>query len=384
MQAWRGIASCSSFASSGTSKDRRNRVCAPRCLLFSLAAAAAIETAMPAAAAQDEGWYGGLGGGWSELNPVRFKIKQPAGTLNGKNPSSTDAAVNGAFGYKFKPPIRLEAEAQYSDFNLPRLPPPMPRVLGPKGDLGITSVFANALYDYHFSPRFAATIGAGVGAGLADANIPMGPNEAITKTGTGFVWQVIAGFTVAVSDRLEIQADYRYQSIQPTDHDFTSAIATSAILGQKNIQSAMLNFRWFLSSPQPPLPPPAPLPPPPPPPAASEPTTFIVFFDFNRSNLTPEAAKVVAEAASKANTTGRVRIVITGHTDTVGSASYNFHLSERRAATVKAALVADGLPATDITTIGKGFNDPLVPTGPNVREPQNRRAVIELGPGATS
>jgi len=41
--------------------------------------------------------------------------------------------------------------------------------------------------------------------------------------------------------------------------------------------------------------------------------------------------------------------------------------------------VHDGLQATEIAIEGKGFQDPLVPTGPNVREPQNRRAVIDLG-----
>jgi outer membrane protein OmpA-like peptidoglycan-associated protein len=42
-------------------------------------------------------------------------------------------------------------------------------------------------------------------------------------------------------------------------------------------------------------------------------------------------------------------------------------------------LVAEGLRAGEITTVGKSFHDPLVATGPNVREPQNRRAVIDLG-----
>jgi outer membrane protein OmpA-like peptidoglycan-associated protein len=42
-------------------------------------------------------------------------------------------------------------------------------------------------------------------------------------------------------------------------------------------------------------------------------------------------------------------------------------------------MVTDGLTADEISTVGKSFNDPLVPTGLNVREPQNRRAVIDLG-----
>jgi outer membrane protein OmpA-like peptidoglycan-associated protein len=49
---------------------------------------------------------------------------------------------------------------------------------------------------------------------------------------------------------------------------------------------------------------------------------------------------------------------------------------------VKDGLVAQGIDGAGISTVGKSFDDPLVPTGPNVREPQNRRAVIQLGEGS--
>jgi outer membrane protein OmpA-like peptidoglycan-associated protein len=107
--------------------------------------------------------------------------------------------------------------------------------------------------------------------------------------------------------------------------------------------------------------------------------TFIVFFDFDKSNLTAEAQQVVGQAVNTAKTSGMVRVVVTGHTDTVGSRAYNQRLSERRANAVKAEMVREGLNAGDIMTVGKNFSDPLVPTGPGVREPQNRRAVIDLG-----
>jgi outer membrane protein OmpA-like peptidoglycan-associated protein len=124
-------------------------------------------------------------------------------------------------------------------------------------------------------------------------------------------------------------------------------------------------------------PPPPPAAPPPPPPVK----TFIVFFDFNKSNLTAEAQAVVSEAVKTAKQQGAVRILVTGHTDTVGSHSYNQGLSEHRAASVKEEMVREGLGADQIATEGKSFDDPLVPTGPGVREPQNRRAVIDLGGG---
>ena len=135
--------------------------------------------------------------------------------------------------------------------------------------------------------------------------------------------------------------------------------------------------------PPPPPAPPAPVymaPPPPPAPAPVVSTReFMVFFDFDRSTLSPDAREIVAKAVDAAKTVGSVHITVTGHTDTVGSRRYNQRLSERRAAAVKAEMMRDGLDGAMIATIGRNFSDPLVATGPGVREPQNRRAVIDLG-----
>jgi outer membrane protein OmpA-like peptidoglycan-associated protein len=108
-------------------------------------------------------------------------------------------------------------------------------------------------------------------------------------------------------------------------------------------------------------------------------TTYIVFFDFDKSNLTDAAQAVVAEAVKTAKTSGFVRVQVVGHTDTVGSDGYNQALSVRRAEAVKDEMVREGLDGSTIAIEGKSFHDPLVPTGPGVREPQNRRAVIDLG-----
>jgi outer membrane protein OmpA-like peptidoglycan-associated protein len=106
--------------------------------------------------------------------------------------------------------------------------------------------------------------------------------------------------------------------------------------------------------------------------------TFVLFFDFDKSNLTSDANSIVAEAVRIAKLTGPVRIVVTGHTDTVGTNRYNQALSERRAASVKAEMTRLGLDGVSIVTSGKSFSEPLIATGPGVREPQNRRAVIDL------
>lgn len=111
---------------------------------------------------------------------------------------------------------------------------------------------------------------------------------------------------------------------------------------------------------------------------------FAVFFDFNRASLTPEARTIVKAAVDDAEQSGLVSVRVTGHTDTVGSERYNLALSIKRAEAVKAEMVRDGLNGAQIAIEGRGFHNPLVPTGPGVREPQNRRAVIDLGNATTS
>ena len=127
--------------------------------------------------------------------------------------------------------------------------------------------------------------------------------------------------------------------------------------------------------------------PPPPPPSVPPPAPvqqpeaqreFQVFFDFDKSNITDAAARVIQAAADVVRAGGIAHITVTGHTDTVGTAKYNQALSERRAASVKAKLVSDGVNSGEISTIGAGKSGLLVPTADGVREPQNRRAVIDL------
>jgi outer membrane protein OmpA-like peptidoglycan-associated protein len=71
-------------------------------------------------------------------------------------------------------------------------------------------------------------------------------------------------------------------------------------------------------------------------------------------------------------------IALTGYTDAAGSEKYNLALSIRRGNAVKAALVKQGVNASDISVVGKGKSDQLVPTKDGVREPQNRRVLIVL------
>src|SRR5580698_2191288 len=120
-----------------------------------------------------------------------------------------------------------------------------------------------------------------------------------------------------------------------------------------------------------------PPPPPPPPPAATVPS-FIVFFDWDRYNLSQQALTTIQQAADSFKSTGSARITATGHADRSGPDDYNMALSLRRANAVKDALVRDGVPPTVISVLGKGETQPLVQTADGVREPQNRRVEIVL------
>jgi outer membrane protein OmpA-like peptidoglycan-associated protein len=343
------------------------------------------------AQAETHGWYLGFGTGWTTLGSVNYLLGAPAGPVTGKVDFGDDAAINLIGGYRFQVPLRLETEIHFADHQANLLRPDGSAAVGLAGDAADLSFLVNATYDYPLSEHFALTLGAGAGVSIFEPNIQNAAGHSISDSQTPFTWQVLAGFTARLNDRLELQADWRYRGIDATDHTFLATQASPFTLQSKNVQAVMLSLRWFVE--EPPLPPPppqmappppppralpAPLPPPPPPPPPM-PRTFIVFFDFDKSDLSDAARRTVADAVEVARRQGPVRLLVTGHTDTTGSASYNLALSERRAAAVKAQLVAGGLPESDIATTGRGFADPLVPTGPGVREPRNRRAVIDIG-----
>jgi hypothetical protein len=107
-----------------------------------------------------------------------------------------------------------------------------------------------------------------------------------------------------------------------------------------------------------------------------EPGEYIVYFNTDQATLTPDGMRVVAEAADAYQQTGGARVVATGHTDTTGPADHNLELSLRRAEVVANELIRQGVPATDITTLGRGEEDLLVPTADGVNEPRNRRVEI--------
>ena len=116
----------------------------------------------------------------------------------------------------------------------------------------------------------------------------------------------------------------------------------------------------------------------PPAPQQAAPPSFMVFFDFDRSDLSAQAQGTIQQAANAYKTKGSARVTATGHADKSGPDAYNMALSLRRANTVKDALVRNGVPATAISVVGRGESMPLVQTADGVREPQNRRVEIVI------
>ncbi len=126
-----------------------------------------------------------------------------------------------------------------------------------------------------------------------------------------------------------------------------------------------------------PAPPPVPAAQPaPPPPAQAQ--TFVVYFDFDKSDLTPEARSIILQAATVYKQTGAVNLKVDGYTDLAGTAKYNIGLSKRRADAVRAELVRDGVPNNAVNEAWHGKDNPAVPTPDGVRESRNRRATIML------
>lgn len=132
----------------------------------------------------------------------------------------------------------------------------------------------------------------------------------------------------------------------------------------------------------PPAPAPAPAPPPAAPTAAPAPEPpsrdYLVFFDFDKSNIRADAASVLDQVISAVAALKPSSIVAVGHADRAGSDNYNQALSERRAASVKAYLGDHGVATDTVKTAGRGESDPRVKTPDGVREQENRRVEIRL------
>ncbi|GAA0596433.1 OmpA family protein [Caenispirillum bisanense] len=106
---------------------------------------------------------------------------------------------------------------------------------------------------------------------------------------------------------------------------------------------------------------------------------YIVFFPVGTDRIDAEAQKVLAVVLDDWRSEKPARVVIAGHTDTIGDTVSNLLLSQKRAEAVAAYLEGKGMPASAMALEAYGEEQPLVKTGDGVRELRNRRVEIVFG-----
>lgn len=113
-------------------------------------------------------------------------------------------------------------------------------------------------------------------------------------------------------------------------------------------------------------------------PMATENAMYLVFFDWDKSDIGPGAQSVLDAVATEVSRRSLNAVNVVGHADSSGAEGYNDKLSQRRANAVRDALVQRGVPANIINVTSRGEHELLVDTPDNVREPANRRAQISF------
>lgn len=103
-----------------------------------------------------------------------------------------------------------------------------------------------------------------------------------------------------------------------------------------------------------------------------------VYFEAGGTVLTVESRRILTAAVESAMARSGGEILVTGHTDTKGTAAQNDPLSLQRAQQVRQMFIDRKFPAARIEAVGRGKREPAVPTADNVDEPRNRRVTIEV------
>ena len=269
---------------------------------------------------------------------------------------ATGWAAGGMVGYDFVGP-RVELEGVYRSNQATR----QFQQFTAGANFNDTAIMANLMYDFRFGSKIVPYIGAGAGIAFVNASALGG-----SSSSTQFAYQGIIGVGYEIDQNWRFNIDGRY--FGTTNPTINSPLLGGVTYNNNNF-TLMASLQYKFGAPSvAPLPPPAP--------AAPQAPSFMVFFDWDRSNLSDQALNTIRQAAGAYKTKGSARITATGHTDKSGPDDYNMALSLRRANTVKDALVREGVPSTAISVIGRGESQPLVQSAEGVREPQNRRVEI--------
>lgn len=103
-----------------------------------------------------------------------------------------------------------------------------------------------------------------------------------------------------------------------------------------------------------------------------------VHFAFNKANLTSKAKDALNQLLAEVPNTKGYLVVVEGDTDSVGSANYNYKLSERRANAVVQYLASNNVPAHKIYVVGLGKDKSAAPNTTSEGRAQNRRVDVRL------
>ncbi|WP_293881410.1 OmpA family protein [Sphingomonas sp.] len=361
-----------------------------------LAVLASTAMATPALA-RNNSWYIGVEGGAMIVEKLDIDI----GALNNAATARQKAGydVDGIIGYDFGA-FRLEAEAGYRQSRLRSFSSqttvpsylgtsaPAGTYNGAEGKTSALSFMINGLLDFGSDDGISGYVGGGAGvARVKLSDYAINPNASfLNDSDTGFAYQAIAGVRAPLTDHVDVGLKYRFFNagkvnlVDSVGRANETRFRSHSILG-----SLIYNFGEPAAPPPPPPPPaPAPEPAPPPPPVAAvcTPGPYIVFFEWNKSDITAEAASILDNAVTAYGDCGQAQVMLAGYTDTSGTPKYNLGLSQRRADAVSAYISSKGVPAGVITSKAFGETNLRVQTADGVRELQNRRVEITYGPGS--
>jgi outer membrane protein OmpA-like peptidoglycan-associated protein len=357
------------------------------------------------ALARDKSWYVGVEGGPMIVEDINFDITSAAGVRTDRAGSvdhdyGWDAG--GQIGYDFGG-FRLETEVSYRQAEVDgyrsTVGTPVFTSTGAvistgansfgyaAGRSSALSFMVNGLLDFGDDDGLQGFVGGGVGVARVKARYGLNTfGNFLDDSDTVFAYQGLAGVRAPLSDHVDVSVKYRFfnaenvRLIDASNRTMEGRFRSHSLLGG-------LTYNFF-TPPPPPVeaPPPPPAEPLPPPPVQQQvvcsPGPFIVFFEWDKSDVTPEAASILDNAVTQYQSCGNAQVMLAGHADKSGSASYNVGLSQRRANAVKAYLSSRSIPDTVIATEAFGESRPRVDTADGVRDVQNRRGEVTYGPGS--
>ena len=294
-----------------------------------------------------------------------------SGGVTGKLVSQTGFDGFGSLGWGYGNGFRTEAEIVGTNNSVKARFSGVGTIASGQGYL--YGVMVNGLYDISTNMGFTPYIGAGFGYVAQQVSITGAKSGALGSIAA----QGIVGVAVPVAPQLDVTFDYRLldklqnRNVGVPPYGFIR-------VGNEVNHSINVGVRYALGAAPMAVAAPAPAPIAAAAPAPAPARSYLVFFDWDKADLTARAQQIIAEAARNATKVGSTRIDVAGHADKSGTAAYNQTLSLARANNVAAELVRLGVAKTAISITAFGDTKPLVPTADGVREPQNRRVEIVL------